>query len=221
MTGYQKFELIPAIIPRSVTTPEVDCSLQPPEAYQILNLNSTISFDTSIPASPSNSDSQEAQSSVTNDVESKKHKLHTTKRRMQNRDAQRRFRGRKEERHQILEQRATELEAKCQRLSEGFEQKSKEVSKIIKEKEALATEMQDLRKRWNLMLMLLRRPNRLQSLSSLLGSDSSSTSGSSLSSSSSPSSIKAEPMLPLEDLLGCLQELLLPNEMPHGSSPLC
>jgi hypothetical protein len=141
---------------------------------------------------------------------------------MQNREAQRRFRGRKEERHQILQQRTTELEAKCQELSEGFNEKSEEVSTIVKEKEALTRELQDLRQRWRLMLTLLRLPNRLHSLSSLLESDLCSTSKSSMCSSSSPSATKAEPLdMPLEDLFGCLQELLLPNETLHSSSPLC
>jgi hypothetical protein len=142
---------------------------------------------------------------------------------MQNRDAQRRFRGRKEVLHQTLQQRATGLEAKCQELSEGLCQKSEEISKILKEKEALTGEIQDLRKRWRLMLMLLRLPNRLQSLSTLLGSDLALTSSTSVSSSPSPSAMKAEPLdVPLEDLLGCLQELLLPNnDMPQSSSPLC
>jgi chromosome condensin MukBEF ATPase and DNA-binding subunit MukB len=129
---------------------------------------------------------------------------------MQNRNAQRRFRERKEVHHQTLQQRATELEAKCQELSEGLNQKSEEISKILKEKEALTGEIQDLRKRWRLMVMLLRLPNRLQSLSGLLGSD--------LPSCASSSAIKAEPLdVPLEDLFGCLQELLLPNEAPNSS----
>jgi FtsZ-binding cell division protein ZapB len=139
---------------------------------------------------------------------------------MQNRDAQRRFRGRKEERYQTLQLRASELEAKCQELSERFNQKSEEVSEITKEKEALTSEIQDLRKRWRLMLMLLRLPNRLQSLCGLLGGDSSSISGSTLCFSSSPPAVKTQPLdLPLEDLFGCLQELLLPHETPDSSSP--
>lgn len=141
---------------------------------------------------------------------------------MQNREAQRRFRGRKEERHQVLQRRNTELEAKCQELSEAFNQKSEEISTIIKEKEALTREIQDLRQRWRLVLMLLRLPNRLHSLSSLLGSDLRSTSNSSICPSSSPSATRAELLdVPLEDLFGCLQELLLPNETLHSSSPLC
>ncbi|KXG46461.1 bZIP transcription factor, bZIP-1 [Penicillium griseofulvum] len=217
MSGYQGFELLPTFdtfIPRSVTPSEVDC-IQSPEVYRIVDLDSTVSPDNTVSPSPS-SDSQEGQSSVTCaiDAESKKHKLQTVKRRMQNRNAQRRFRERKEEHHQTLQQRATELEAKCQELSEGLNQKSEEISKILKEKEALTGEVQDLRKRWRLMVMLLRLPNRLQSLSGLLGSDLS-------SSCSSSSEIKAEPLdVPLEDLFGCLQELLLPNEASDGS-PLC
>lgn len=133
--------------------------------------------------------------------------------RIQNREAQRRFRGRKEELRQTLQRQATELEAQCQELSKRFCQKSEEVSKILKEKEALTGEIQDLRKRWHVMLMLLQLPDRLQSLSSLLGTDLSlPSSPSSSSPSSSPSTTKAEPLdVPLDELLGCLQELLLPT----------
>lgn len=132
--------------------------------------------------------------------------------RIQNREAQRRFRERKEELRQSLQRQATELEAQCQELSKRFCQKSEEVSKILKEKEALTGEIQDLRKRWHIMLMLLQLPDRLQSLSSLLGTDLSLPSSSSSSPSSSPSTTKAEPLdVPLDELLGCLQELLLPT----------
>jgi TolA-binding protein len=150
---------------------------------------------------------------------------------MQNREAQRRFRERKESRQQTLEQRAAELEAKCQELSEGFRQKSAEVTRILQEKEVLTGEIQDLRKRWRLMVMLLQRPNGLQSLSSLLASDSSSLSapstpspsssgsGSSSAPSPAPPATEAAPLdAPLDELLGCLHALLVPNETPHSSS---
>jgi TolA-binding protein len=154
---------------------------------------------------------------------------------MQNREAQRRFRERKESRQQTLEQRAAELEEKCQELSEGFRQKSEEVTRILQEKEVLTGEIQDLRKRWRLMVMLLQRPNGLQSLSSLLASDSSSSSspstpspsssGSGSSSAPSPAPSPAPPATeaapldaPLDELLGCLHALLVPNETPHSSS---
>jgi TolA-binding protein len=150
---------------------------------------------------------------------------------MQNREAQRRFRERKESRQQTLEQRAAELEEKCQELSEGFRQKSEEVTRILQEKEVLTGEIQDLRKRWRLMVMLLQRPNGLQSLSSLLASDSSSSSspstpspsssgsGSSSAPSPAPPATEAAPLdAPLDELLGCLHALLVPNETPHSSS---
>ncbi|KAJ5380767.1 bZIP transcription factor bZIP-1 [Penicillium cataractarum] len=212
--------------PTSVPPAEADRNLNPPESYQTLDLDSTLSFNGTISPSlsasdslsaldslsasdslstsdsGSTSDSQDSQGSVTYTGDAESQKLQTVRRRMQNREAQRRFRGRKEERYQILQQRTTELEEKCQELSNGFNQKSEELSKISKENETLISEIQDLRKRWRLILMLLRRPNRLQSLSGLLGSDL-----------SSPSAVMAEPLdLPLEDLFGCLQELLLPNE---------
>ncbi|KAL2841753.1 hypothetical protein BJY01DRAFT_217164 [Aspergillus pseudoustus] len=238
MAGYQEFELphtFDTSIPRSVMPHEVDPSLQQsPGVYQMVNLNSTFPPNNtaiSPPVTPtaSDSDSQEGQSINSYpimDATHQKHKFRSVKRRMQNREAQRRFRERKEERQQTLEQRAAELEAKCQELSEGFRQKSEEVSRILKEKEALTGEIQDLRKRWRLMVMLLQRPNGLQSLSSLLAGDSSSSSSSSsssptsASSASSPSSTTDPAHLdaPLDELLGCLHALLLPNEAPRSSS---
>ncbi|KAJ5896630.1 bZIP transcription factor bZIP-1 [Penicillium subrubescens] len=214
--GYQEYELPTALdtfIPRLVMPPEADPSLQPPGAYQIVNLDPTLSPNATI-STPSSPHSQHGQRVVTCSLDTKiqKHKSQTAKGRMQNREAQRRFRGRKEELQQKLQRQATELEAQCQELSKGFCQKSEEVSEIIKEKEALTSEIQDLRKRWRVMLMLLQLPDRLQSLSSLLGNDLSSPSGSSPSSSSSPSTTKSEPLdVPLDELLGCLQELLLPT----------
>ncbi|KAL2859404.1 hypothetical protein BJX68DRAFT_115501 [Aspergillus pseudodeflectus] len=231
MAGYPDFELPPtfdASIPRSV-----DPNLQsPPGVYQMVNLNSTFPPNTAIspPVTPtaSDSDSQENQSSISYpmDATNQKHKFQSVKRRMQNREAQRRFRERKEERQQTLEQRAAELEAKCQELSEGFRQKSEEVTRILQEKEALTGEIQDLRKRWRLMVMLLQRPNGLQSLSSLLASDSSLPStpspapsgGSSSPSPASPATEAAPLDAPLDELLGCLHALLVPTETPHSSS---
>ncbi|KAL3442302.1 hypothetical protein BJX65DRAFT_226611 [Aspergillus insuetus] len=238
MAGYPDFELPPtfdASIPRSV-----DPNLQsPPGVYQMVNLNSTFPPNTAIspPVTPtaSDSDSQENQSSISYpmDATNQKHKFQSVKRRMQNREAQRRFRERKESRQQTLEQRAAELEAKCQELSEGFRQKSEEVTRILQEKEVLTGEIQDLRKRWRLMVMLLQRPNGLQSLSSLIASDSSSSSapstpspsssgsgsGSSSAPSPAPPTTEAAPLdAPLDELLGCLHALLVPNETPHSSS---
>ncbi|KAL2812272.1 hypothetical protein BJX63DRAFT_248566 [Aspergillus granulosus] len=222
MAGYPDFELpttFDASIPRSVMPHEADPRLQSPGVYQMVNLNSTFPPNTAIspPVTPtaSDSDSQEGQSlnSYTTNTTSQKNKFQSVKRRMQNREAQRRFRERKEERQQTLEQRAAELEAKCQEMSEGFRQKSEEVSRILKEKEALTGEIQDLRKRWRLMVMLLQRPNGLQSLSSLLAGDSSSPSPSAPSPCASES---ASLDAPLDELLGCLHALLLPNETPHS-----
>ncbi|KAJ0413516.1 hypothetical protein BJY00DRAFT_296799 [Aspergillus carlsbadensis] len=237
MAGYPDFELPPtfdASIPRSI-----DPNLQsPPGGYQMVNLHSTFPPNAiSPPVTPtaSDSDSQENQSTLSYPVDgaNQKNKFQSVKRRMQNREAQRRFRERKESRQQTLEQRAAELEAKCQELSEGFRQKSEEVTRILQEKEALTGEIQDLRKRWRLMVMLLQRPNGLQSLSSLLASDSSlssspstpsASSGSDSSTSSStpspasPATPAAALDAPLDELLGCLHALLVPNETPHSSA---
>ncbi|KAJ5890620.1 bZIP transcription factor bZIP-1 [Penicillium subrubescens] len=136
--GFQGFEIPSAFdtfTPHPVTPAEVDCSIQSPDVYQTHNLDSTVSINTApISPSPSTSDSQEGQtlSTCARDRESQSHELQTMRRRMQNRDAQRRFRGRKEERYQTLQQRSSELEAKCQELSERFNQKSEEIGVAIR-----------------------------------------------------------------------------------------
>ncbi|KAF3392744.1 hypothetical protein F1880_008550 [Penicillium rolfsii] len=216
LTGYQESELpttFETSIPRSVMPPKADPSIQPAGTYQNVNFDSTFSPNATI-STPSSPHSQHGQGLVKTLVDSRiqKSKSQTTKGRMQNRDAQRRLRGRKKELQQTLRQQAAELDAKCQELTKGFNQKSEEVSQILKEKEALTSEIQDLRKRWRVMLMLLQLPDQLQSLSTLLGSDPTVTSSSSPSSSSSPPTKKVESLdVPLDQLLECLQELLLPN----------
>ncbi|KAF3396679.1 hypothetical protein DPV78_008215 [Talaromyces pinophilus] len=87
-------------------------------------------------------------------------------RRKQNREAQRRFRKRKEDRQKALEQKVLDLEAKCQELSDGFQQKP-EVAQLLKDKEALKSENQGLLKLWQTMLRLMEQLDVLRSLSDL------------------------------------------------------
>ncbi|KAL3486993.1 hypothetical protein BJX62DRAFT_241480 [Aspergillus germanicus] len=92
-------------------------------------------------------------------------------RRQQNRDAQRRYRERQSKQTKSLEQSVVDLEAKCQWLSNGFYQKSHEVMHLFRDNNSLKSEVQSLRQRWQLMIMLLQRPKALQSLSVLLEED--------------------------------------------------
>ncbi|KAL3483549.1 hypothetical protein BJX62DRAFT_244800 [Aspergillus germanicus] len=92
-------------------------------------------------------------------------------RRQQNRDAQRRYRERRNKQTKSLEQIVTDLETKCQLLSNGFYQKSQEVIQIFRDNNLLRSEVQGLRQRWQLMIILLQRPRALQSLSLILEED--------------------------------------------------
>jgi chromosome segregation ATPase len=90
---------------------------------------------------------------------------------MQNRLAQRRFRERKEERQQKLEQAAASLEEKCKQLSEEYKEKSQEIVEILKEKQTLTAELDNLRNNWRLMLLLLQQPNGRRALTMFLGGE--------------------------------------------------
>ncbi|KAL2826331.1 hypothetical protein BJY01DRAFT_256041 [Aspergillus pseudoustus] len=92
----------------------------------------------------------------------------SVKRRMQNREAQRRFRERKDEQQQILEQKAAKLEARIAELSTGLSRKFEEESQILKEKEALAREVRELRERWLVIERLLQGQSGQQALATLL-----------------------------------------------------
>jgi uncharacterized protein YerC len=89
-------------------------------------------------------------------------------RRQQNRDAQRRYRERQSKQCKSLEQSVVDLEAQCQSLSNGFDQKSHEVVQLFRDNNVLKSEVQSLRQRWQLIILLLQRPKALQSLSVLL-----------------------------------------------------
>ncbi|KAL5342892.1 hypothetical protein BJX70DRAFT_238996 [Aspergillus crustosus] len=89
------------------------------------------------------------------------------KRRTQNRAAQRRFRKRREDLHKNLEEKIHDLEQKSQDLCERYDEKTGEASRLQEEKTVLESEVQNLRKRWQAMVMLLQKPQGLQSLSLL------------------------------------------------------
>lgn len=102
------------------------------------------------------------------------HESEQTKRRLQNRQAQRRFRERKDEYLQALKNKTASLEAEYQELLEKCNQKSEEASRARKEVEILSRENEDLRKRWRLIVLLLSLPNKAQSATiaaMLLGSE--------------------------------------------------
>lgn len=98
-----------------------------------------------------------------------------TKRRLQNRQAQRRFRERKDEYLQTLEKKTSCLEKQYQELLEECNRKSEEACQARKEMETLSRENEDFRKRWRLIVLLLSLPiNRAQyPASTLLGNEAS------------------------------------------------
>lgn len=98
-----------------------------------------------------------------------------TKRRLQNRQAQRRFRERKDEYLQALEKRSSCLEKQYQELLEESNKKAEEACQARKEIAILSRENEDLRKRWRLIVLLLSLPNNraAQCPTTLLGNEAS------------------------------------------------
>jgi chromosome segregation ATPase len=138
-------------------------------------------------------------------------------RRTQNREAQRRFRKRKEDHKKDLEQQISALESKCQELLASLEQKSDNVAQLEKDKEALQSENQDLRKLWQTIVQLMQQLKVLQSLSSLAALLT--TSITQPSPSASPDSQKTSASANVADqasITGCLEAFLsLLNDKPH------
>ncbi|KAL2837080.1 hypothetical protein BJX68DRAFT_250022 [Aspergillus pseudodeflectus] len=240
MSGYQDFDLFSAAYPDNAHATTTNNHIQPlmhietnfgkmpqpTSASQMLNQSPTFPSASSSPVTPtllSDCDSQhdsDGSQSYSADPTMPKHTTQSVKRRMQNRQAQRRFRERKEERQQSLEQKAVNLEKQHKELSEEFRHKCDEASQLLREKESLKGEIEDLRKRWRLMVGLLQRPNGAQSLATLLAGDSlglSSGSGSVTPESAPAASAPA----PLDELLGCLHALVVPTQStttPHNPS---
>ncbi|KAL2796993.1 hypothetical protein BJX66DRAFT_335451 [Aspergillus keveii] len=92
-----------------------------------------------------------------------------TKRAVQNRAAQRRFRERRDEQNRTLREKAEHLQEKYEALGERLNAKSDEVNQLKKKNGELNSEIQDLRRRWRTMVLLLQRPKSLQFLSMFVG----------------------------------------------------
>ncbi|KAL2858793.1 hypothetical protein BJX68DRAFT_262330 [Aspergillus pseudodeflectus] len=214
MQGYQEFNFIPAMCPENSNSQSVmrkhsdpGLRLEPAAGLQALGLSASFSTTVSAPVTPTGSVPESLgecnrRRSYSTDMTGQS----CMKRRLQNRQAQRRFRQRKEERQQTLEQKTASLQSKYQELMEEFNRKSQEASETRREKEALSTEIEDLRKRWQLMVLLLSRPNGLQSLTMLLGNGPNQPL-------SGTSTTAASPML--GNFVDCLQPLLSPKEAPQ------
>jgi predicted nuclease with TOPRIM domain len=88
---------------------------------------------------------------------------------VQNRAAQRRFRERRDEQNRTLREKAEQLQERYEALGERLNAKSDEVNQLEKKNGELNSEIQDLRRRWRTMVLLLQRPKSLQFLSMFVG----------------------------------------------------
>ncbi|KAL3450284.1 hypothetical protein BJX65DRAFT_305129 [Aspergillus insuetus] len=175
MDGYQDFDLPPlnttttAIPYQSIVMPvDALCNMMSPVGSYHQGFHPDCAFSGNAVITPAGSDSDSQIDSVLNSTRSQNSKVQSVKRRQQNREAQRRFRERKDEAQQVLEQKAAKLETRIAELSSGMTQKAEEESRILREKDALAREVRDLRERWQLVERLLQRPSGAQTLSTLL-----------------------------------------------------
>ncbi|KAF7182373.1 hypothetical protein CNMCM7691_001853 [Aspergillus felis] len=80
------------------------------------------------------------------------------RRRMQNREAQRRFRERKDQQQKTLQQKAEDLQTKCQSLLDQYTKRTDEVCCLLKENDALRSEVKTLRQQWEVISTILHRP---------------------------------------------------------------
>ncbi|KAH7186712.1 putative bZIP transcription factor [Fusarium oxysporum] len=80
------------------------------------------------------------------------------RRRMQNREAQRRFRERREQEQKTLQQVADDLRTEYLALCDQHAKSTTEVSRLLEENDALRSEVKNLRQRWRLMLAVLQWP---------------------------------------------------------------
>ncbi|KAL4883351.1 hypothetical protein BJY04DRAFT_31066 [Aspergillus karnatakaensis] len=138
------------------------------------------------------------------------------KRRLQNRAAQRRFRQRKEDQQKIFAAQIDSLEQKCQEVTDRLDAKAEEAEKLLLEKNTLESEVQDLRRRWQVMKVLMQKPNGLQSLSALFA-DGKTSKTSSSSSTSTSKEIGTQAEAAGEELLRCLDALLPKASRGSGS----
>ncbi|KAL3455328.1 hypothetical protein BJX64DRAFT_295145 [Aspergillus heterothallicus] len=123
-------------------------------------------------SSPTPSEARSLRSSVSDPGPGKKpskHGQNNTKRAVQNRAAQRRFRERRDQQNRSLREKAESLQELYEELGEKLDAKSNEASQAEKENEKLRNEIQDLQRRWRTMVLLLQRPKSLQFLSMFVG----------------------------------------------------
>ncbi|GIC91386.1 bZIP transcription factor [Aspergillus udagawae] len=90
------------------------------------------------------------------------------RRRMQNREAQRRFRERKDQQQKTLQQKAEDLQIKCQTLLDQYTKRTDEVCRLLKENDALRSEVKTLRQQWEVISTILHRPKGSRSPSVLV-----------------------------------------------------
>lgn len=78
------------------------------------------------------------------------------RRRAQNREAQRRFRERKEHQSKLLQKDAEELHKDHQTLLKQYSDTVSDLTQLVKENETLRVEVRKLRQQWRLLLAVLR-----------------------------------------------------------------
>ncbi|CEJ61934.1 hypothetical protein PMG11_10450 [Penicillium brasilianum] len=179
-------------------------------SYQEIDMSVTLqTMPITSPVSPSEPDSNSppgSQSSAlkVTDLETQC-RLHN--RRRQNREAQRRFRQRKEDTKEILDQKIKYLESKCKELLAELQQTSETVAQLQKDKEALQCQIQDPLQLKGIIVHLTQQLKVLQTLSSV---------ATHLTMSITPPSFNASPGSPKTNtsaaneasIMGCLNALL-------------
>ncbi|KAL4872323.1 hypothetical protein BDV12DRAFT_193416 [Aspergillus spectabilis] len=85
------------------------------------------------------------------------------KRRVQNREAQRRFRERKEQQKKLLQKNAEDIRNEYQILLKQYAQTASDVTRLVKENDVLRFEVRNLRQQWRLVFAVLQRLQGAQS----------------------------------------------------------
>ncbi|KAL4877957.1 hypothetical protein BJY04DRAFT_120181 [Aspergillus karnatakaensis] len=98
-----------------------------------------------------------------------------SKRATQNREAQRRFRERREQHNKSLQERGDLLQEKLDALEKRFGDQTEELVKLRGENEGLKKENLELARRWRIISRLLRTPKSSQVLSMFMTADDSSS----------------------------------------------
>ncbi|KAJ3550026.1 hypothetical protein NM208_g183 [Fusarium decemcellulare] len=79
-----------------------------------------------------------------------------SRRRMQNRESQRRFRERKEQLQKTLQQQVDNSRSKYEALLRGYNESTTEITLLLQENDALRSEVKDLRRQRRLMLSVMK-----------------------------------------------------------------